>query len=313
MVLYLIKRLASAIVLLLLVTTATFAVMYSSSENVVRSLVGENATAQQLAQRTSELGLDRPLWEQFATWAGNAVTGDFGISYFTSEPVVVAVTNRLPATLSLVITSMIVLSVVSAVLGTLAAIRTGGALDRTLQVVTEVFSSVPKFWLALILVIAFALTMPIFPATGFVPLGEDPLGWAVAIFLPVTAIVLGELRVTSMVRGAVSDELSKDYVRTLRSRGFSSAEILFRNVLRNAAPPWLTLMSMKFVALLGGTLVIEKVFALPGLGSLATNAALSGDVPVLLGVVVATVLIIVVVYLVFDLVQSWLNPKVRLQ
>jgi peptide/nickel transport system permease protein len=313
MAIYLIKRFASAIVLLLLVTTATFAVMYASSENVVRSLVGENASAEQLAQRTTELGLDRPLWEQFVGWASKAITGDFGVSYFTSEPVVVAVTNRLPVTLSLVIVSMIILSIVSAVLGTLAAVRTGGALDRTLQIVTEVFSSVPKFWLALMLVIAFALTLPLFPATGFVPLTEDPVAWMICLVLPVAAIVLGELRVTSMVRGAVADELSKDYVRTLRSRGLSASEILFRNALRNAAPPWLTLMSMKFVALLGGTLVIEKVFALPGLGSLATNAALSGDVPVLLGVVVATVLIIVVVYLVFDLVQSWLNPKVRLQ
>lgn len=312
MILYLCRRLAFGVALLALVTSATFFVVFGSSDSVVRSLVGEQATEEQIAERTAELGLDRPVWEQFADWVAHAVTGDLGASYATSEPVGEAIANRLPATLALMVCAILVLALVSAVLGTLAAVREGGAVDRVLQLVTETLSAIPKFWLALMLVIGLAINVRLFPATGYAPFGDGVGAWAVGIVLPTTAIVLGELRITSMVRGAVADELGKPYVRTLRSRGLSGTEVLFRHVLRNAAAPWLSLMSMKVVALFGGAVVIEKVFAVPGIGSLATTAATGGDIPVLMGVVLVTVALIFVVYLVFDLVQAWLNPKVRL-
>ncbi|WP_320779915.1 ABC transporter permease [Streptomyces sp. CRN 30] len=312
MIRYLCRRLAFGAALLALVTSATFFAVYGSSDTVVRSLVGEQASAEQIAERTAELGLDRPVQEQFGDWVAHAVTGDLGTSYFTSEPVTQAIGNRLSVTLTLMICSMVVLAVVSAVLGVLAAVRRGGVVDRALQIVTETLSAVPKFWLALMLVIALAINLRLFPATGYAPISDGVGAWALGIVLPTAAIVLGELRITSMVRGAVSDELDKPYVRTLRSRGLSESEVLFRHVLRNAAPPWLSLLSMKVVALFSGVVVIEKVFAVPGIGSLATDAATSGDIPILMGVVVTTVAIIFVVYLVFDLVQAWLNPKVRL-
>ncbi|MGW3293511.1 ABC transporter permease [Streptomyces xiamenensis] len=312
MIRYLGRRLAFGVALLALVTSATFFAVFGNSDTVVRSLVGEQATEQQIAARAAELGLDRPVWEQFGDWVAHAVTGDLGASYFTSEPVTQAIGNRLSVTLTLMVFSLLLLAVVSAVLGTLAAVRRGGMVDRTLQIVTETLSAIPKFWLALMLVIALAINLRLFPATGHVPISDGVGAWLLGIVLPTTAIVLGELRITSMVRGAVSDELDKPYVRTLRSRGLSETEVLYRHVLRNAAPPWLSLLSMKVVALFGGIVVIEKVFALPGIGSLATDAATSGDIPVLMGVVVTTVAVIFVVYLVFDLVQAWLNPKVRL-
>ncbi|GAB2888530.1 ABC transporter permease [Streptomyces mayteni] len=312
MIRYFCRRLAFGVALLALVTSTTFFVVFGSSDTVVRSLVGEQATERQMAERTAELGLDRPVWEQFGDWVAHAVTGDLGRSYFTSEPVTEAIGNRLPVTLALMICSILVLAAASAVLGVLAAVRRGGVVDRALQILTEALSAIPKFWLALMLVIALAIDLRLFPATGYTPIGDGIGAWALGLVLPTTAIVLGELRITSMVRGAVSDELDKPYVRTLRSRGLSEPEVLFRHVLRNAAPPWLSLLSMKVVALLGGIVVIEKVFALPGIGSLATSAAISGDIPVLMGVVVITVAVIFVVYLVFDLVQAWLNPKVRL-
>ncbi|MFC3996188.1 ABC transporter permease [Nocardiopsis sediminis] len=312
MIRFLCRRLAFGAALLALVTCATFFTVFGSSDSVVRSLVGDQATDEQIAARTAELGLDRPVLTQFADWVAHAVTGDLGQSWFTSEPVATAVANRLPATLALMVLSILVLAAASAVLGTLAAVREGGALDRALQVVTETLSSVPKFWLALMLVIGLAINLRLFPATGYAPIADGPGTWALGLVLPTLAIVLGELRVTSMVRGAVADELGKPYVRTLRARGLSRAEVLFGHVLRNAASPWLSLMSMKVVALFSGTVVIEKVFAVPGIGSLATTAAIGGDVPVLMGVVVVTVIVIVGVYLVFDLVQAWLNPKVRL-
>jgi peptide/nickel transport system permease protein len=309
---YILKRVGAGAVLLVLVTVATFLVMYVNGERVVRTLVGDNAPPEQIAARTTQLGLDRPVAVQLGDWMWKALQGDLGTSYFTSEPVLQAVLNRLPITLSLVTCSILVLAVLSGLLGVAAGVRQGGLVDRVVQVLSELFSSVPKFWLALMLVLGFAINLRVFPATGYAPLANGIGAWALALFLPVTAIVLGELRVVSMVRGSIADELRKDYVRTLRARGLGTTEILFRNVLRNASGPWLALMSMKVVALLGGVVVIEQVFALPGIGQLAATAATGGDIPVLMGVVVMITVTITIVYIVFDLLAAWLNPKVRL-
>lgn len=309
---YILRRIGAGAVLLVIVSVSAFLIMYVNGERVVRTLVGDNATPEQIAARTAQLGLDRPVLVQLADWMGNALQGDLGTSYFTSEPVLQAVMNRVPVTVSLVVCSILVLAVLSVALGVAAGVRQGGAIDRIVQVLSELFSSVPKFWLALMLVLAFAINLRIFPATGYVPIGNGLGAWAVSLFLPVTVIVLGELRVVSMVRGSIADELRKDYTRTLRARGLGSGEILFRNVLRNASGPWLALMSMKVVALLGGVVVIEQVFALPGMGQLAATAASGGDIPVLMGVVVVMTVMITVVYILFDLLAAWLNPKVRL-
>lgn len=312
MISYLTRRLLAGVLLVIAVSIATFLIVFSDTQSIVRTLVGTQATDEQVAQREVEMGLDRPLTEQLLGWFADASRGDLGASWLTSEPVTQVLANRLPITLSLVVVSIIVLAVISAVLGTVAAVRQGGIVDKGIQIGSEALSAVPKFWLALMLVIAFAIQLSLFPATGYVGLQSDVVGWAVAMTLPVTAIVAGELRVTSMVRAAIADELGKDYLRTLRSRGLSPVTILFKHVLRNAAAPWVALLSMKIVGLWGGAVVIENVFALPGIGSLATNAASQGDGPVLMGVVVATVVVIVLVYLVFDVLQAWLNPKARL-
>ncbi|GAB3849008.1 ABC transporter permease [Nesterenkonia populi] len=312
MISYLVRRLLAGAVLIVVVSVATFLIVFSETEAIVRRLVGQQATEDQIAQREEEMGLDRPLSAQLVSWFSDASRGDLGASWLTSEPVAEVLANRLPITLSLVICSIVVLAVLSALLGTLAAVRQGGLVDRTVQISTETLSAVPKFWLALMLVLALAIQAQIFPATGYVGLQSDAWGWAVALTLPVTAVVAGELRVTSMVRATIADELGKDYLRTLRSRGLSPLTIILRHVLRNAAGPWVALLSMKIVGLWGGAVVIENVFALPGIGSLATNAASQGDGPVLMGVVVATVVVIVLVYLIFDLLQAWLNPKARL-
>ena len=305
-------RIAAGAVLIVIVASATFLVMYLNSERVVRTLVGDNATPELVEARTAQLGLDRPVFVQLFDWGWKALGGDLGVSYFTTEPVTDVIFNRLPVTISLVVCAILILTVLSALLGVAAGVRQGGAIDKIVQVLSELFSSVPKFWLGLMLVLAFAINLRMFPATGYVPITDGIGAWALALALPTTAIVLGELRVVSMVRGSIADELRKDYVRTLRARGLSSGEIVFRNVLRNASGPWLALMSMKVVALLSGAVVIEQVFALPGLGQLATTAATGGDIPVLMGIVVTITIIISIVYVLFDLLTAWLNPKVRL-
>jgi peptide/nickel transport system permease protein len=305
------RRLAACAALVVMIATITFLLAFSATGNVARNLLGENATADQLAAKNAELGLDKPLLAQFGTWAEHAARGDLGISWFTNEPVAQAVANRLPVTLSMVVLAVSLTALISVGLGVAAAVR-GGWLDRVIQVSSVLGFALPNFWVALVLVVFLSVTLGVLPATGYVRLSESPGGWASALVLPVASLVIGSTAsAAQQVRGAVIDVLRQDFVRTLRARGISPRSVLFRHALRNAATPALTVLSLQFIALLGGAVVIEKVFAIPGLGTLTINAALQGDVPVLMGVVVTLVVLVVIVNLVIDIVSGWVNPKVR--
>ncbi|HJW00101.1 MAG TPA: ABC transporter permease [Arthrobacter sp.] len=313
MINFLARRLLSGVVLILVITTIAYALIYSNAGNAARNILGESATAEDVAAKAQELGLDRPLHQQYFDWFSRAIGGDLGVSWFTNEPVSTLLANRLPVTLSMVILAVLVTAIISAILGVTAAVR-GGWLDRLLQVVSVIGFSLPNFWVALVLVVLFAVAVPIFPATGYVPASESLSGWFLALILPVTALVLGGIAsAAQQIRGAVIDVLDMDYVRTLRARGLSSSSVLLKHVLRNAAPPALTVLSLQFIALLGGAVVIERVFAIPGMGTLTINSSFQGDVPALMGVVVALVILVVIVNLVIDLANGWINPKARLQ
>ncbi len=313
MIQFLARRLISGVVLILAITTITYTLIYSNSANAARNILGESASAEQVAAKASQLGLDRPLHVQYLDWLGNAVHGDLGTSWFSSEPVADLLASRLPMTLSMVILAILFTAVVSAILGIAAAVR-GGWIDRALQVVSVVGFSLPNFWVALVLVVLFAVMIPIFPATGYVPASESLSGWILALVLPVTALVVGGVAsAAQQIRGAVIDVMDMDYVRTLHARGLSSSSVLLKHVLRNAAPPALTILSLKFISLLGGAVVIERVFAIPGMGTLTIDASLQGDIPAIMGVVVTLVILVVIVNLIIDLANGWINPKARLQ
>lgn len=307
------RRLVACVVLVVVIAGITFLLAFSGTGNVARNLLGESATPDQLAAKNAELGLDKPLLAQLGTWAEHALHGDLGISWFTNEPVAQAIANRLPVTLSMVVLAVTLTALISVGLGVAAAVR-GGWLDRVIQVLSVAGFALPNFWVALVLVVFFSVSLGVLPATGYVRLSESPGSWAAALVLPVASLVIGSTAsAAQQVRGAVIDVLRQDFVRTLRARGISPRSVLFRHALRNAASPALTVLSLQFIALLGGAVVIEKVFAIPGLGTLTINAALQGDVPVLMGVVVTLVVLVVIVNLVIDVISGWVNPKVRVQ
>lgn len=313
MLTFILRRLGAGVVLLFVITTVAYALLYTSSGDVARKVLGENATEEQVAATTAELGLDRPFLEQYREWLGDAVTGDFGSSYYTGRSVATTVADRFPVSFSLVVVGIILTALISIVFGMTAAIR-GGWTDRVLQVVSVVGFSLPNFFLAMILILTFAINRSWFPATGYVPLADDPVDWAKSLVLPVTALAISATASASQqIRGAVRDVLELDFVRTLESRGVSRRSILFRHVLRNAAPPALTVLSLQFIALLGGTVIIEQVFGLRGLGSLTVQSALDSDIPQLMAIVVLMVTLVVIVNLVIDITNGWINPKARLQ
>ncbi|GAA4415372.1 ABC transporter permease [Georgenia halophila] len=313
MLAFVLKRLAAGVVLVFVISTVAYALIFATASGIARNILGENATQDQVQALATELGLDRPLPEQYVTWLANALSGDFGVSWFTNEAVAVTVTNRLPVTLSMVLVAVLMTAIVSIALGVAAAVR-GGVIDRIVQFVSVIGFSLPNFWVALVLVLAFGITLAVLPATGYVPFTTSPGGWARSLILPVTALVIGSTAsAAQQIRGAVIDVLELDYVRTLWARGLGRNSVLFRHVLRNAAPPALTVLSLQFIGLLGGAVVIERVFGIPGLGTLTVNSSIQGDIPVLMGIVVVMVILVVTVNLVIDLASGWINPKARLQ
>lgn len=312
MILYALRRLAAGLILAVLVTFVVFLLLSLSFEGVVRGILGSAATADSVSALTAEMGLDRPVLVQYFDWLGHALQGDFGVSYFTSEPVGPAVIGRLAVTLSIVVVALLLTVIISVALGVLSATR-GGALDRIAQGVSLIGYIVPGLLIAIVLVVVFAINFKLLPAGGFTPFAEDPRRWMASITIPVIVLTIGGVAsLTAQVRGAMIDELRKDYVRTLRTRGIPTRSIVIKHALRNSAGPALTVLSLEFITMLGGALVIEKIFALPGYGTYAFNSSLQGDIPVILGVSLFGVLLVVGVNLVVDIVNGFLNPKARI-
>jgi peptide/nickel transport system permease protein len=309
---FVLRRLISGVVLIVVITAITFFLLYAGGGNIARRILGQQATQEIVARKTHELGLDRPIIVQFWDWVTHAVTGDFGASWFTSQPVAEAITSRLAVTLSLVIGATILSAIIAVVLGTLAATR-GGWIDRVTQVIALLGFAIPNFLVAIGLVAVFAIGLGLFAPTGYTPITEDPAGWVSTVTLPIIALSVGSIAgVSQQIRGSMLDALNRDYVRTLRSRGLSEARIVYKHVLRNAGGPALAVLALQFVGLFGGAVIIETIFAIPGIGQISVSATTQGDVPIVMGLVLVTAIIVVVVNLVVDLLQGFLNPKVRL-
>lgn len=312
MPLYILRRLVAAIVLALLVTFITYLLLSPSFESIVRGTLGTAATDENVADRMRVLGLDRPLIVQYLEWLGGAVRGDFGQSLFTSEPVAPAVAQRLSVTLSIVLPALAITLLVSTILGVVAAVR-GGAVDKLAQGVSLIGFLLPSLLLAIALVLLFAITLKWLPATGYTPPAENFGRYLQSIAIPVFVLLIaGVANMAAQVRGTMIGELRKDYIRTLRARGMSEPTIILAHALRNAAGPALTVLGLEFLAMLGGSLFIEKVFALPGFGTFSFSAALRGDIPVIMCIAAFTVFLTVTINLVIDLVNGRLNPKARI-
>jgi len=308
---FVLRRLAAGIVLVFVVATLTFCLLSMSGTDVARNIVGENATAEQASAKAAQLGLDRPLPERYWDWISHAVRGDLGTSWFSQTPVAQSIVDTVPITLSFVVVGLALSAVISIVLGSIAAVR-GGPLDRVIQTFSSLGTAVPSFLIALVLAVVFAVQLRLLPATGFIPFAQSPSGWVESVTLPAIALAVGATAATTaQVRGSMRDVLQTDYIRTLRSRGLGERSLILKHALRNSLPPSLTVLSLQFIGLLGGAVIIEKIFGLPGIGSLANSSATQGDLPVVLGVVVVMVLMIVLVNLLVDIAYGWLNPKVR--
>jgi len=308
---FVLRRLFSGVVLIFGVSSLTFFMLNFSATTIARNILGEYATETQVQAKTVELGLDRPLLERYFDWLGGAFSGNMGRSWFTSEKVATAILSRLPVTLSVVFISIALTAVLAVLIGSAAAVYRGW-IDRAVQILSIVGHAVPSFIIAVLVVSVLAVQLRWFPATGYTSIQQSLSGWALSITLPIVALVIGVTASSAQhLRSAMLDVFKQDWVRTLRSRGIGEREITFKYVLRSAAPAGLTILSLQFVALLGGNVIIERIFAIPGIGSLAVQSTTYGDIPIVMAVVLFTIMIVVVVNLLVDLANGWLNPKAR--
>lgn len=307
------KRLLSGLVLLVAVSVATFFLAHAAISDPTVALLGTTATPEQQAALARKLGLDRPLMVQFAEWARGAVLGDLGHSWRNFQPVGEQIALRVPVTLSVITFAMLISGAAGTAFGLVAGLRPGGVFDRVIKWSTVILFALPGFWISLVLVIWFAINLRWFPAVGYVSPAVSVGGWLRSITLPAVALALSIIvMIAEQLRNQVIAVSNQDYVRTLRARGLSSMRVNV-HILRNASPAALTVIAVMFASLLSGAIVVEAIFALPGLGQLTQSSAQIGDIPVLLGITVVSVVFVVVIYVLLDIALGWINPKVRLK
>jgi peptide/nickel transport system permease protein len=302
------SRLLQIIPVIVLATFIVFGLLQLVPGDPAVTLAGDSATPQRIAEIRQIYGLDKPFLVQYGTWLARAAHGDLSKSLLSGEPVRDSILHRLPNTLVIVAGSLLISLLVGIPLGMAAAVRPGSRLDQFVMVISSLGVAVPSFWLAMMLVSVFALALRWLPATGA---GDDPGSVLRHAILPSIALSAGGIAtITQQLRSALADVLSSQYVRTLRAKGLSSADILWRHGLKNVSVPLLTVVGLLINRLLGATVVIEAVFAIPGTGSLVVNAAIGKDFPVVQGVVLTMVILVIVVNLAIDALYTFLDPRV---
>jgi peptide/nickel transport system permease protein len=307
---YAIGRLLLVIPLFLIVSFGVFVLVDLAPGDAAVELAGQGATQEQIEEVRLRLGMDDPLVVRYIDWLGDAITGDFGTSLTRNQPVSELISSRIPPTLSLAVFSLVIAMVVASIVGVIAAFRQGGWLDRGIGVWSAVGIALPSFWIGLLLVVLFALERDLFPATGYVPLTESPGEWFHHLVLPALALSwVAAAELTRHIRSAVIEVLDRDYVLTARAKGMRPGEVVRRHVARNAGIPIVTVLGARVAALLGGTVVIETMFAIPGIGSLAVQAVQARDIPVILGIVAVTTLVVLIVNLFVDLSYAVIDPR----
>ena len=310
---YIIKRILSAVPTLFIVAVIIFTLIRFIPGNPALVMLGDDATPEEVAAMEARLGLDQPVLVQFFKWLGNAARGDFGQSMFYKEPVLKIILGRLEPTILLVICAMAVAMVVGIPLGILAATKRNSLIDRLCMVVSMLGISMPGFWLGLNLVILFAVTIPILPSQGYSTIAEKGLLETLR-YLTLPSLALGLQRSASLARitrSSMLEVLNNDYIRTARSKGIRKNKVIFIHALKNAFNPILTQLGISIAHLLGGSVVMERLFSIPGIGRLAFESVSRRDYPTIQGHILFVATVYVFVNLVVDLLYRVCDPRVE--
>jgi peptide/nickel transport system permease protein len=309
---YLLGRVVATAPVLLVVAVVVFGILRLTPGDPAAVIAGDAATPENIARIRQSLGLERSFVEQFVLWVGRVMQGDLGQSFYLGRPVVQLIGERLEPTLSLAIGALLLAIVVAVPIGTWAAWRMGGLLDRAVMAAAVAGFSVPIFVAGYVLILVFSLGLQWLPVQGYRQLTSGILDWARQLVLPWAALSIVYVALLSRVtRAAVSEALTEDYIRTAQAKGLGVLAVLVRHALPNAAVPIVTVIGISFAMLIGGVVVTETVFAIPGLGSLTVDAVLNRDFPVIQGVVIFFSVVYVLLNLLVDLSYAFLDPRIR--
>ncbi|MEL6520608.1 MAG: ABC transporter permease [Pseudomonadota bacterium] len=313
MLVYILKRILMTIPVMLVVALFVFLMLRLSPGDPAAVIAGDYATAEDVARIREQLGLSEPIVVQFTKWIGALLQGDLGTSIFSNKPVVELIGQRIEPTLLLALTTIIFSVLVAVPLGTIAAFRAGSWTDRAVMMFSVGGFSIPVFVLGYILIYVFSLNLRILPVQGYRSPFEDGLGPFLAhITLPtVTLSVIFIALIARMTRASVIEVLEEDYIRTARAKGQSEIKVLMRHALRNAAVPVVTVIGIGIALLIGGVVVTESVYNIPGLGRLVLDAVLARDYPIIQGLILFFSFIYILLNLLIDLTYTFLDPRIR--
>lgn len=306
-------RLLSSLVVLLGVLIVVFAIVHLVPGDPIRLALGTRFSQSSYDALRAASGLDRPLVEQFFLYTGHALTGDLGVSFRSGQPVTGILLGRLPATASLALFGIFVALVIALPAGIWSALHEGRLSDVIVRLTSQVGVSIPDFWLGMLLITLFSVVLRVLPSSGYTPITEEPLSWLQHILLPgLTVGTVAGAIMTRYIRSAVIDVAGAGFVRTAASKGLPRSIVTFRHILRNALVPVLTIAGIQLATVLGGVVVVEVVFAWPGLGLLVYESVAARDYPVIQGAILLVAVMFLVVNFVVDILYALVDPRIRL-
>ena len=309
---YILRRLLAALPVMGIVAVLVFMMLRLTPSDPAAIIAGDYANDQQVAEIRTRLGLDQPIFTQFVIWTGNMLRGDFGESFFYKKQVADLIRERLEPTLSLSLLSIVLTVMIAVPLGTLAAYRQGSWIDRLVMGFSVIGFSVPVFVVGYVMIYLLAVKLDWFPVQGYQYLRDGIGGWLLRLILPaLTLSIVFVALIARMTRTSVLEVLHEDYIRTARAKGQSELRVLVRHALANAAVPILTVIGLTFATLIGGVVVTESVYTLPGLGLLTVDAVLARDYPTIQAVILLFSLAYVLVNLAVDVAYTLFDPRIR--
>lgn len=310
---YLVKRVLALLPVLFVVSIVVFSVVHLTPGDPAAVILGEDATAEQLAELRTQLGFDLPIYKQYLHWIGGVIQGDWGFSYFMKEPVIHAIFEHLGPTLSLAILAQILAVCIGIPVGIVAATRRGTTADQSLMGFSLLGISVPSFLLGLFLILLFGVKLQWLPVAGYKPLSEGL--WNHYQYLIMPALALGTIQaalIARMTRSAMLEVLNANYIKTARSKGVQERNVIYKHALRNAFIPILTVIGQTFGTLVSGAAVTETIFGIPGLGQMILHSVARRDYSVIQGVVLFVTIAYVMINLIIDVLYGVIDPRVRL-
>jgi len=310
---YILRRLVMLVPVLIVVGVVVFGLVHLTPGDPAAVILGDRATPEDIARLRDQLGLNDPLPVQFVHWFGNVLRLDFGESIFLGEPVTQALLDRVQPTALLTLYALSIQVLIGIPAGVLAAVRYNSPLDRALTVMAISGSAIPTFFLGILLILIFAVRLRWLPSGGYVPFGEDPVAHVKGMLMPAFALGFSAAGLLArLVRSSMLDVLREDYVRTAFAKGLPEQLVIVRHALRNALIPALTIIGISLGALLGGAVVTETVFTIPGMGRLVVQSIARRDYPVIQGAIIAIAMTYVLVNLVVDVLYIYIGPRVRI-